>query len=78
MVEYKTVNAKLSNSQLNKLKTAVKNQTGTTLRMNVRMFNGNKLPHELLLTTRRTTKLRNSIENNMSTDIKLSKAQISK
>ena len=42
------------------------------------MFNGNNLPHELLLTTRQTTKLRNAIENNMSTDIKLSKAQISK
>ena len=46
--------------------------------MNVRMFNGNNLPHELLLTTRQTTKLRSAIENNMSTDIKLSKAQISK
>ena len=46
--------------------------------MNARMFNGNNLPHELLLTTRQTTKLRNAIENNMSTDIKLSKAQISK
>ena len=45
--------------------------------MNARMFNGNDLPHELLL-TRETTKLRNAIENNMSTDIKLSKAQISK
>ena len=42
------------------------------------MFNGNHLPHELLLTTRQTTKLRNAIENKMSTDIKLSKAQISK
>ena len=46
--------------------------------MNARMFNGNNLPHELLLITRQTTKLRNSIENNMSTDIKLSKVQISK
>ena len=46
--------------------------------MNVKMFNSNNLHHELLLTTRKTTKLRNSIENNMSTDIKLSKAQISK
>ena len=46
--------------------------------MDVKMFNGNNLPHELLLTTRQTTKLRNAIENNMSTDIKLSKAQISK
>ena len=42
------------------------------------MFNGNKLPHELLLTTRQTAKLRNAIENNLQTDIKLSKAQISK
>ena len=42
------------------------------------MFSANNLPHELLLTTRQTTKLRNAIENNISTDIKLSKAQISK
>ena len=46
--------------------------------MNARMFNGNNLPHELLLTQRQSTKLRNNIENNMSIDIKLSKAQISK
>ena len=46
--------------------------------MNARMLSANNLPHELLLTTRPTTKLRNAIENNMSTDIKLSKAQISK
>ena len=46
--------------------------------MNVRMFNRNNYPHKLFLTTRQTTKLRNAIENNMSTDIKLSKAQISK
>ena len=78
MVEYNTVNAKLSNSQLNKLESAVKNKQGTTLRVNARMFNGNNLPHELLLTTRQTTKLRHAIENNMSSDIKLSKAQISK
>ena len=45
MVEYNTVNAKLSNSQLNKLRSAVKNKQGTTLRMNVKMFNGNNLPH---------------------------------
>ena len=42
------------------------------------MFNGNNLPHELLLTTRQTTKLRNALENNMSTDINLIKAQMSK
>ena len=78
MVEHNTVNAKISNSRLNRLKSAVKNKQGTTLIMNARLFNGNNLPHELLLTTRQTTKLRNAIENNMSTDIKLSKAQISK
>ena len=42
------------------------------------MFNGNNLPHELLLTTRQKTKLRNAFNNKMSTDLKLSKAQISK
>ena len=60
------------------MKTAAKNQTGETLRMNIKMFNWNNLPHELLLTTRQKTKLRNDFQNNMSTDIKLSKAQILK
>ena len=46
--------------------------------MNIKIFNGNNLPHGLLLTARQITKLRNATENNMSTDIKLSKAQISK
>ena len=78
MVEYNTINAKLSNLLLNKLKSAVKNKQGTTLRMNARMFNGNNLPNGLLLTTRQTTKLKNAIKNNLQTDIKLSKAQISK
>ena len=62
MVEYNTVNAKLSNSQLNKLKSSVKNNKRTTLRMNARIFNGNNLPHELLLTTRQTTKLRKQLK----------------
>ena len=78
MVEYSKVNLKLSDTQLKKLKTAVKDKTGTTLRMSLKMFNGNDLPHELLLTTRQKTKLRNAFNNNMSTDLKLSKAQISK
>ena len=78
MAAYNTVNPKLSNSQLNKLKSAVKNRQGTTLRMNNKMFSANNLPHELLLTTGQTTKLRNAIENNMSTDTKSNKAQISK
>ena len=78
MVEYSKVNVKLSDTQPKKLKTAVKNKTGTTLRMSLKMFNGNDLPHELLLTTRQKTKLRNAFNNNMSTDLKLPKAQISK
>ena len=78
MVEYNTVNAKLSDSQLNKLKSAVKNRKEATLSLNTRMFSANNLPQELLLTTRQTTKLRNSIKSNMSTDIKFSEAQISK
>ena len=78
MVEYKTINVKLSDSALNKLKSAVKNKQGATLRTNAKMFSANNLPHELLLTTRQITKLRNATENNMSTDIKLSKAPISK
>ena len=56
MVEYKKVNTKLSDSQLNKPKSAVKNQAGN-LRNNIKMFNGNNLTHELLLTTRLKTKL---------------------
>ena len=78
MVEYSKENGKLSNTQLRKLKTAVKNKTGTILRMSLKMFNGNDLPHELLLTTRQKTKLRNAFNNNMSTNLKLSKSQISK
>ena len=52
MVEYNKVNVKLSDTQLKKLKTAVKNKTATALRISLKMFNGNNLPHELLLTTR--------------------------
>ena len=78
MAEYTKVNVKLSDTQLKKLKDAVKDNTGTTLRINFKMLNGNDLPHELLLTTRQKTKIRNAFNNNMSTDIKLSKAQITK
>ena len=78
MVEYSKVNVNLSDTQLKKLKTAVKNKTGTTLRMSLKMLNGNDLPHKLLLTARQKIKLRNAFNNNMSIDLKLSKAQISK
>ena len=57
MVEYSKVNVRLSDTQLKKLKTAVKDNTGTTLRINLKMFDGSDLPHELLLTTRQKTKL---------------------
>ena len=60
------------------MNTAFKNKTGVTLRMNMKIFNGNNLPHELLLTTRQKTDSRNAYKNNMSTDKKFSKAQISK
>ena len=72
MVEYSKANVKLSDTQLKKLK------TGTILRKSLKMFDGNDLPHELLLTTRQKTKLRNAFNNNMSTDLRLSRAQIPK
>ena len=50
----------------------------TTLRIHLKMFDGNNLQHESLMTTRQKTKLRNGLNNNMSTDIKLSKTQITK
>ena len=70
MFGYNTVNAKVSDSQMNKLKSAVKNKQATTLRMNAIMFNGNNLPPELFLPERQITKLRNNIENYLQTDIK--------
>ena len=78
MVEYSEVNCKLTNVQLNKLKKAVKSNEGATLRLGIRNFNKNETPHELLLTTRQNTKLRNAVNNNSATDIKLSKTQIKK
>ena len=78
MVEYTKVNVKLTNLQLRKLKKAVKNNDGATLRISIRNFNKGDLRHELLLTTRQNTKLRNAISNNMATDLKLRKAQIKK
>ena len=78
MVENSKVNVKLIDTQLKKLKTAVENKIATTLTVNLKMFNGNDLPHELLLTKRQKAKLKNSFNSNMSTDLKLSKAQISK
>ena len=78
MVEYSKMDVKLSDTQLKKLKTAVKDKTETTLRISFKMFDEDELPHELLLTTRQKTKLRIAFNNNMSTDLKLSRVQISK
>ena len=72
MVEYRKINCKLTNVQLNKLKKAVKSNEGAILRLGIKIFNKDELPHELLLTTRENTKLRNAINNNLATG----KAQI--
>ena len=78
MVEYSEINCKLTNVQLNKLKKAVKSNDGATLRLGIRNFNRDERPHKLLLTTRQNTKLRNTLNNNSATYIKLSKEQIKK
>ena len=62
MVEYTKVNVKLTNLQLSKLKKTVKNNDSATLRISIKFFNKDELPHELLLTTRQSTKLRNAIK----------------
>ena len=77
MVEYTKLNVKLSDNQIKKLKDAVKNNTETTLRISLKMFNLNNSPDELF-TTRQKTKVRNAFNNNMSTDLNFSKAQINK
>ena len=78
MVEYSKINCKLIKVQLNKLKKAVKSNEGATLRLGIKNFNKDETPHELLLTTRQSTKLRNAINNDSAIDIKLSKAQMKK
>ena len=56
MVEYSKVNVKLTDTQLKKLKTAVKNKTRATLRMSLKIFDGNDLSYEVLLTKRQKKK----------------------
>ena len=77
MANYQEARVKLTNTQLNKLKSAPKNNAGTILRKNKKNFEDEELPHELFLTTRQRTKIKNAFAKNMSTDIKLSKARIS-
>ena len=76
MVEYSKVNVKISDRQQEQLKAAVEKKRRTTLRKSLKMLDGNDIPHELLRTTRQKTNLRNAFNNNISTDLKFSKAQI--
>ena len=77
MNEYSTLNVKLTDTQLKKLKTDVKSKTGITLRMSLKMIDRNNQRHELFVTTRQKTNLRNAFNNSLSADLKLTKAQIS-
>ena len=80
MTQYNSLNVKLSNSQLNKLKSAIKNETEVVLRLSSNVIGDNEtnFPHELLLTNRQVANIRKAFANNSSTDIKLSKGQLSK
>ena len=75
MENYQETGVKLTNTQLNKLKSTAKNKTRTMLGLNKKSFEDDEdeLPHELFLTTRQITKIRNAFANNMSTDINLVK-----
>ena len=82
MTQYNGLNVKLSNSQLNKLKSAIKNEAEVILRISSNMVGDSddkiNFPHELLLTNRKVANLRKTFTNYLSTDIKLSKTQLSK
>ena len=80
MTQCNTFNLKLSNSQLNKLKSAIKSRTDVILRLSSNMIGNSddetNFPHKLLLTNRQVANLRNTFANHTSTDIELSKAQL--
>ena len=80
MTQYNSLNVKLSNSQLNKLKSAIKNETEVVLRLSSNMIGDNEtnFPYKLLLTNRQVSNLRKAFANYLATDIKLSKSQLSK
>ena len=80
MTQYNRLNVKLSNSQLNKLKSAIKNETEVVLRLSSNMIGDDEtnFPHKLLLTNRQAANLRKAFADKSSNDIKLSKTQISK
>ena len=82
MTQYNSLNVKLSNSQLKKLKSAIKNETGAVLRLSSNMIGNSddetNFPHKLLLTNRQVANLCKDFANHTSSDIKLSKAQSTK
>ena len=80
MTQYNNLNVKLSNSQLNKLKPAINIESEVVLRLSSNMIGDDEtnFPHKLLLTNRQVANLRKAFANYLSTDIKLSKTQISK
>ena len=82
MTHYNSLNVKLSNSQLNKLKSSIKNQIDVVLRISSNMVSNSNdntnFPHELLLTNRQVANIRKAFANHSSIDIKLSKTQLSK
>ena len=78
MAKDQEVRVTLTNTQLSKLKSAARNKPGKLLRLSKKNFQDQELPRELFLTTRQTAKIRNAFVNNMSIDIKPSKARISK
>ena len=75
MTQYNRLNVKLSNSRLDKLKSAIKNETEVVLRLSSNMIGDNEVdfPHQLLLTNRQVSNLRKAFASNSSTDIKFSK-----
>ena len=79
MTQYNSLNVKLSNSQLNKFKSAIKTETDVVLRLSSNMIGDNEtnFPHKLLLTNRQVSNLRKAFANPSSADIKLSKTQLS-
>ena len=82
MTQYNSLNVKLSNSQLSKLKSAIKNENDVVLRISSNMVGNSNdntnFPHELLLTNRQVENIRKAFANHLPTDIKLSKTQLSK
>ena len=80
MTQYNSLNVNLSNSQLNKLKSAIKNETEVVLRLSSNMIGDNEtnFSHKLLLTNKQVANLCKAFANHLSTDIKLSKTQLSK